>query len=236
MAIALVASVSENPGQSGGASGAIDTTGADLLVFVATSYNGFAAPTVSDSKGNTWVGLAEQSAAINSRVRIYYAKNPTVGSGHTFTVTGNETYPAVLVFAFSGADTDDPFDQENGATAGSVTSHAAGSVTPSENGEVLVGGLCYDGDVTNLAIGSSFTLELHEAYTNAVNMGGAAAYKIQGTAGAENPSWSWTTARNVAASIATFKAAAGGGADPEGSLIGGKLIRGGLLLHGVLGR
>lgn len=29
---------------------------------------------------------------------------------------------------------------------------------------------------------------------------------------------------------------AGGGADPEGSLIGGKLIRGGLLLHGVLGR
>jgi hypothetical protein len=28
----------------------------------------------------------------------------------------------------------------------------------------------------------------------------------------------------------------GGGGDPEGSLIGGKLIRGGLLLHGVLGR
>jgi hypothetical protein len=27
-----------------------------------------------------------------------------------------------------------------------------------------------------------------------------------------------------------------GGGDPEGSLIGGKLIRGGLLLHGVLGR
>jgi hypothetical protein len=26
------------------------------------------------------------------------------------------------------------------------------------------------------------------------------------------------------------------GGDPEGSLIGGKLIRGGLLLHGVLGR
>lgn len=29
---------------------------------------------------------------------------------------------------------------------------------------------------------------------------------------------------------------AGAGGDPEGSLIGGKLIRGGLLLHGVLGR
>ena len=29
---------------------------------------------------------------------------------------------------------------------------------------------------------------------------------------------------------------AGGGGDPEGSLIAGKLIRGGLLLHGVLGR
>jgi hypothetical protein len=28
----------------------------------------------------------------------------------------------------------------------------------------------------------------------------------------------------------------GAGADPEGSLVGGKLIRGGLLLHGVLGR
>jgi hypothetical protein len=26
------------------------------------------------------------------------------------------------------------------------------------------------------------------------------------------------------------------GGDPEGSLLGGKIIRGGLLLHGVLGR
>jgi hypothetical protein len=33
-----------------------------------------------------------------------------------------------------------------------------------------------------------------------------------------------------------FEAGGGGGGDPEGSLIGGKLIRGGLLLHGVLGR
>ena len=32
-----------------------------------------------------------------------------------------------------------------------------------------------------------------------------------------------------------YQAAPAGG-DPEGSLIGGKLIRGGLLLHGVLGR
>ena len=33
-----------------------------------------------------------------------------------------------------------------------------------------------------------------------------------------------------------YKAAEAAGGDPEGSLIGGKLIRGGLLLHGVLGR
>lgn len=36
-------------------------------------------------------------------------------------------------------------------------------------------------------------------------------------------------------SVIAFKTTAAGG-DPEGSLVGGKLIRGGLLMHGVLGR
>lgn len=41
---------------------------------------------------------------------------------------------------------------------------------------------------------------------------------------------------DVAATHLAIGEVAGGGGDPEGSLIAGKLLRGGLLLHGVLGR
>lgn len=209
MSYALVASVSAAPGINGGTTGSIDTTGADLLIVVIAEFDGGTHTAPSDSKGNTWLELTTQ-ADRGAQSTVFYAVNPTVGSGHTFTYAEASTYPAISAMAFSGANTSSPFDVENGATAASGTSIQPGSVTPNEDDELLVSGVCADsGNDTGMGIDSSFLLELSDPYGGGNNMGGYAAYKIQTTAGAENPTWSWTGGNlESTAVIATFKAAA----------------------------
>src|SRR4051812_32948737 len=73
-----------------GPSPAVNTSGSSLLIMIGASYDGLGqgAMTPTDSKGNTWQsGTAYISADLNRRVQCFYVKNPTVGSGHTFTGT-----------------------------------------------------------------------------------------------------------------------------------------------------
>lgn len=183
---------------------AIDTTGADLLV-VCVNNTSVSAP-VSDSKSNTWTKLTGQSGTPGTC--IYYSKNPTVGSSHTFTVTG-VSFVAFQVLAFSGADLTSPFDVENGnSTTG--TTLQPGSVTPSANGSLLVVGLGSNQSEGGVSIDSSFTIQESNPYTGGTNYGGFCAYKIQGTASAENPTWTMGTSRNYYSTIAVFAPASGG--------------------------
>lgn len=186
--------------------GAIDTTGANILIAVATSNS-----VVTDSKSNTWTKLTvrNDTGGHGNECAIYYAKNPTVGSGHTFTATGG--FPSIAVASFSGADTTSPFDQENGTgSAGSVTSIQTGSVTPTQNNELLIAGLTFD--VSNTpSINSSFTITNTTDYSGGNHYGVSMAYKIQTSLSAENPTWSWGAGAFVATAIATFKIPTSGG-------------------------
>lgn len=197
-------------GINGGTTGSLDTSGMSLLVAVVGSYSDVAAPTLSDSKANTWTA---KTASINvdaGRVVIHYAYNPTVGTGHTFTLTGTGVYAALAVCAFSGVLVTDPFDVENGAITGAATSLATGSITPSQNDALLIAGLNQTDDVAaGLSINLSYTIVEAQAAVGGVNYGTALAYLIQTTAGASNPTWSWTTSAAASARIAAFKAAAG---------------------------
>lgn len=208
MAIALVANVGAGSATSNNVTtGSIDTTGADLIVIVVSAYGG--APTLSDSKGNTWT--ARTSYGPIHVCKIYYCASPTVGSGHTFTLTSSTLYPTVNVAAFSGTHAT-PYDVENGyAEVGAPsTTGQPGSVTPSEDNEVLITGTTHASTVSS--IGSSFTITDNIAYGAGTNIGGAMAYKIQTSAGAENPTWTYGSAQYFTASIATFKAGGGGAA------------------------
>lgn len=215
MAIALIASTKVTG--TGQTSPAIDTTGATLLVFTVNWFQGSPATrtvSVSDNKSNTWVKFAEYSATASAPAcTIFYATNVSgkVGPGHTFTPTGTSgVAEASFIYAFSGVHPTAPQDQQSTGTSTSstVTSIQPGSVTPTENDEVLVADLGEDGAITNLAIDSSFIGLQTIAYQAGSNEGGGAAYKIQTAAGAENPTWSWTTARKAVTAIATFKAGA----------------------------
>ncbi len=202
MAYAIVASVKATPGENGGATAGIDTTGADFLVMVVSIFNQTALlANISDSKGNDWEELTNYHAGLCD-VRIFYVINPTVGSGHTFTFTQSGTFPFIAAAAFSGANTSTPFDQETGAAGGTP-----GSITPSEDNELLI---TTEGDLTGLtpSVDGGFTLAEVQAFGSGVNVGGALAYLIQTTATAANPTWTAGGGSTVSA-MACFKAASG---------------------------
>src|SRR3989304_1512071 len=173
---------------------AIDTTGSNLLVLKISHLPSTTGFSVSDSKSNTWVEAAASYASTSTKVRIFYAINPTVGAGHTFTISGTSLYGTIGVLAFSGADTTAPEDVHNGATTGSGVSLATGSITPSANGAIVVAGFSGGTGTSTYTIGSGFSVTDTTDFVSggSGNTGGAAAYLIQGSAAAVNPTWSWT--------------------------------------------
>lgn len=197
-------------------SSSIDSTGANLIVLGLSFYS-FSSPagTLTDSKSNTWAALTlyEEVGTTGASSKLYYCYAPTVGSGHTFTWSSTTTYPSIYVEAFSGSASS-PFDVQNGATVINNINCQPGSVTPSVDNEIVValaGFYTPNADLgSSVSVGSSFAITDQLTYVPSTSLGGALAYKIQTSAGTENPTWTGNIALNWAASIATFKAAAGG--------------------------
>lgn len=188
--------------------GAIDTTGATLIV-ISVNYNTGNTPTISDSKGNSWTALTAHAAAGSVTNQLYYTIPTSVGSGHTFSNTGSGNFSTISVTAYTGTAAATVFDQENGANSTSATTLQTGSVTPSQNGELIVAGLGFNQNGIPTSINSSFTQVDSEEFSSGNHYGGSDAYIVQGTAGAVNPTWTRTNSgASMAVSIATFKATA----------------------------
>lgn len=182
---------------------AINTSGADILVVSLGCYQGDSTTGLSDSKSNTWT-LVLRRTATNRQSAMWYAKAPTVGTNHTFTFTNvGGVESTVMAAAFSGADQTSPKDQENGGSGLSGTSQQTGSVTPTQDNELLYTSL-YGLDQSP-AIDSGFSI-LDSALSSQGSM--SHAYKIQTSAGAENPTWSWANSDPHAVTIVTYKALA----------------------------
>lgn len=204
MAIALVASVNAGPGSNGGVTASIDTTGANLIVVTSTWYGGGAASVITDSKSNTYTPLTQRDGSTTSH-RIFYKFAPSVGSGHTFTVTAGGGYPSIIVYAFSGIAS---YHSENGAgSASSVASLACGNVTPSANGALIVTGSGAGTPATDTVSTSGFSTPITKAHSGGVNMQGSASYYVQPTAATINPTWAYSPSQNnVAVGTAVFLA------------------------------
>ena len=195
--------------------GSLDTTGATVIVIgVGTSAGTYGSPP-TDSKSNTWTPLTTASAAAGNSQKLYYVENGTVGTGHTFTYAETAKFPSICVVAFSGTQTSGSFDVQNTGTAESGTTVQPGSVTPSANNSVLVTGVSHGS--ASVTIDGSF-LEGGDVGAGAFNWGCAIAYKIQTTAGAENPTWTeggTDFGQGQAAAIAVFQDASAGATTPR---------------------
>lgn len=210
-----------------GTSSAIDTTGADTIFIVTNEV--FVPPFApTDSKGNTWNLIAlYASTDVNTTANcaIYYAKNATVGSGHTFSITGS--FPSIFVMAFAGGDLTSPLDQQTGNGTNSASSPInTGTITPSADNYLVVSGT---GSLNSSYVTTSspaFTDFLTNNWSPGVYIGGGIAYYIQPVA--TGVSVDWTDDNNSApraAAIASFKFAAAASG-------GGFLVNGGLLSTG----
>ena len=223
LAYALIANTIAGGSASGVTTSGIDTSGADFIVVNVAWDAGAATPSITDSNSNSWTILNIYTAATHKSA-MWYKQAPTVGAAHTFTASGTNVYPSMGVLAFSGSVAS-PFDQQNGANDSSTTL-ATGSITPTENNELIVTGFGIFNPGTPVSIDSGFTLVDSINFSSGNYYGSATAYLIQTTASAVNPTWTRTNSNHMTASIASFKAAAAGGAGP--------LLRGGSLTHGAL--
>lgn len=207
MAIALVVdteALSSGTGGNDAVTSGVDTTGATLLVLVLCA-EGAAEPTISDSKTNSWTKLTQRKNAASTKyTTIYYSVPTSVGAAHTFTASSTLLYPAIAMLAFSGTHASSPFDTENGANQDTGLTLQPGSITPSVDDCVVVTGLNINGVTLSSSIDSSYieTADLPEAGdTDGIH----AAYIIQTTAAATNPTWTASGGAAVAACIASFK-------------------------------
>lgn len=212
MTFALVAETFKAGSSSGpGTTSAIDTTGADLIV-IATSWYGSTANynsnTLSDSEGNTWTLINEIEAVAGCA--LWYCYNPSTNASHTFSLSSAaSTFSSIGVLAFSGAAAS-PLDQANENSAASSATVQPGSVTPTEDNELVV--TCHaqwnSGDAATIDGGFTIPSGHSIPATTSVRTGLGDAYLIQTTASAANPTWDWTNSASGPAVIATFKAAA----------------------------
>lgn len=198
MSYALVANTSR---ATAGTSASIDTTGANILIAaVSWTTATLSGPVITDSKSNVWSPLCRSIGQSSAALAIWVAYNPTVGSGHTFTITGSTSSAAFA--AFSGASTEFVYEAEKESSTGGATSLAAGSLTPSAANCLVITALSNRVNTT-YSVDSGFTITNQIAFNSGARVGVALAYLIQTSAAAANPSWSWTGS-GVAGALNTY--------------------------------
>jgi hypothetical protein len=201
MAIAFVTSSSaaSSDGTLATTSG-VNTTGATLIVLAVASYSNATIPNPTDSKSNTWTHLTSISVSTDVVIRMHYCLNPTVGSGHTFSVSTTSCFPSICMQAFSGVR---DFEQETGhGTSSTVTTLQPGPLTPGENNCLVLSAVANSGS----SISASGYTVASRNYGPGTNFGSALGYKIETTAAAADAAWTWTTATKAAAANAVFLA------------------------------
>jgi len=202
MAIVFLTSTSGVGTDSTVTSGAVDTTGATLIV-VGLALDSGGTISLSDSKGNSWTALGSTTQGATKCI-LYYSVPTSTGSAHTFTNGGAFNFCTIFVNVFSGGKLTNVFDQQNGAGA-TATTVATGSVTPTENNEVVVTALALSGAALPTSIDGGFTKTDSQEFGGGNNYGGSIAYLIQTTATAANPTWTRTNSNPMATRIATFR-------------------------------
>ena len=160
---------------------------------------------------------------------LFRLTNPTTrGAGQIDVTVGASGFIGIGSAAEYGVDTADPEtdeDEVEGSGSGNLTNNVA---TAAGAGQICLGFHSFVGSVASESPGGSET-ELADG-------GRSAVYRIASGGSSQDVICSLSAARERAFIAFAVNDAAGGGGDPEGPLVGGKLLRGGLLMKGRLVR
>ncbi len=209
MAISVLGNTSESMASDVSSTTNKDTSGANLIVVVASYFNASIDVTLSDSKSNTWNSLTRYLSG-SMRIRTFYSLATSVGTGHNFTFAGAGVFASIGVLWASGAGGGVDSGKDSGASGTSTRS--AGSLTPSEDNCLVVAG--FEADVaTSISIDGGFTAAVKNAGGQEAN---GIAYLVQTTATAANPSWTWSGGSTGVVNLAVFKSTAAATGQPTG--------------------
>jgi hypothetical protein len=177
------------------------------LIIVITGFYPPAGGTLTDSTGsNVWTLVRSDVENSFISLNMYYCYNPTAPNGQTFKCAGTANYGCIHVVGFTGSASS-PLDQQNGS--GTVKNFQPGSITPTQNGTLVITGFkYYDAGGGSATVTSPFTAGLLDAVpaVSGTNFGGGIAYYVQATAAALNPTWSeGGSPSDYVADIASFK-------------------------------
>lgn len=194
--------VAQSTNGNGFTTQSINTLGANLIVaYIADSD---ATSVLTDSRGNSWLPIS--SLGVSPALSGYYAKNALTSATHTFTVTSTGKFPAIVVAAFVGRDVLAPFDVGSAATSGggTVSNLAAGSITPTQNTDVVV--TVEATDVTHIfGVDPPYLITDLATFVFGVSYGIGLAFNTQSTPAATNPTWSWLGGAHASVMTDAFK-------------------------------
>ena len=217
--IAFVNSLGEgNHGTDGWTtSGSLNTSTANFIV-VGVGMSVGVTPTVSDNKSNTYTPLTKYSGSAVA-VQGFYAYNPSVGSGHTWTISGTGLLASMAIMTFSGVKTSaDPFDKESGTSYFGSSPAEPGAFTPTNDNSLVVSFLSHNNGSPAFSC-SGFTIADQVGLTGGSNYGTCSAYVVQGTKTSVNASWTDTTLWQGGITQVNFEVQGGASiAVPAGSL------------------
>jgi len=209
----------------GATSSAIDTTGAKTIFAVVASFTGTTEPVVTDSEGNDWYYGPVLDIESGPRLRVWYCPGPTTSATHTFTVTGTGSYPAIAVQAHSSVLTFlDAYASNNGGVGATVTSQAAGAVTPLSDDDMVLAawGFGTAGNPTgSFAIDNGFTAVgfAGNSSGNSFGIGHGYKYLSGGKDTALTPTASWAGATEAGGIVLAFVTSGRSGLVVEDSFV-----------------
>lgn len=216
-AIALVDHQTCHGDGTGACSVTINTTGATLLTAVVTEY--FADATVPSLNTGTW-SSSSNFTQNSANVSIRYLASPTQSGTLAINMTGGSAQTTVFIQSWSGTETGSVLQGSIIGASVADTTIQPGSVTPVADGYLVLTGMATTSLPTGaFSIDSGFTIA-DERHSVSVEYGGAA-YLLQSTAAAVNPTWTLAASGPVdaTATIAVFKASAAAPATPKRRMI-----------------
>jgi hypothetical protein len=198
---------------------AISSVGASML-FLTFAMSGGGDPSTNftfvDQIGGVttnniwhWIGVLQNTTTATTYSAYAYNSGSgplAVGASHTI-VTSSPT--AALSAAFStwaGTLTSaDPLDQQVGAQNAAASSLSTGSITPGQDGELIISG---GGFRTSTNYTTTPLAIIRKAdWVSGILIGIGQSFAIQGTAAAVSNTWGMAGGGNMAVSIASFRAA-----------------------------
>lgn len=205
MAFAYLGSTSATGNIDTSTSASVDTTGAKIICISASYYTAGTLPiTITDSKGNTYIGLTQQIGGVNVIIsRIYYCINPIVGSGHTFTVASIGGYPSLQVSYFSSTGTP-TFDVQNASINYSTFTSLSCSITPTYDNSLIFSSMVVWNGGGPVTVNAPFTIGSYNVGSGTEFLN-ANCYYVQPTIASITPEFTWTTlSSDVAQTVASF--------------------------------